>query len=42
MRLLESNAIEFLDEGTLRTEIPLGGETRTLYEVLSSSDELIS
>ena len=41
-RLLESSGVELIDESVLRTETNFGGEARTLYDVLFSSDGLIS
>lgn len=40
--LLKVSEIAFIDEQTLRTEIQLGDERHTLYEVLFSADGLIS
>jgi hypothetical protein len=39
---LEEDSVELVDEETLRTSVEFAGEKRALYEVLFSSDELIS
>jgi hypothetical protein len=41
-RLLQSGGVELIDEKSLRTETRFGGEKRALYDVLFSSDGLIS
>jgi hypothetical protein len=41
-RLLKSSGVEVIDEKSLRTETTFGGEKRALYDVLFSSDGLIS
>jgi hypothetical protein len=42
MSLLQAGSVELIDEETLRASIEFAGEKRALYEVLFSSDELIS
>jgi hypothetical protein len=42
LQLLKSNEVELIGEMALQTKIKFGGQMRTLYELLFSTDELVA